>query len=79
MYVKEELKFGELIGVTIEERSLTLIVKKFFDEHRDFGRFIETTIGTPSYYFQHASDALMNSDVRSIHLYSENGMEVYVK
>lgn len=42
------------------------------------GRFIETTIGTPGYYFQYASDALMNSDVRSIHLYSENEMEVYV-
>lgn len=72
------MKFGELIWVTIEERSLTLIVKKIFDEHRDFGRFIETTIGTPSYYFRNASDELMNSDVRSIHLNSEHVMEVYV-
>lgn len=72
------MKFVELIGVTIEERLLTLIVRNIIDR-RDLGRLIETTIGTPSYYFQHASDALMNSDVRSIHLYSENGMEVYVK
>jgi len=73
------MKFGELIEVTIEERSLTLIVKKIFYEDPDLGRFIETTIGKPSYYFQYASDALMNSDVRSINLYSENEMEVYVK
>ena len=73
------MKFGELIGVTIEERSLTLIVKKVIYDRRDFRRFIETTIGAPSYYFQNASDELMNSDVRSIHLYSENEMEVYVK
>ena len=73
------MKFCELIGVTIEERSLTLIVKKVFAERRDLGRFIETTIGTPSYYFQNASDELMNSDVRSIHLNSEHVMEVYVK
>lgn len=72
------MKFGELIEVTIEERSLTLIVKKIFYEDPDLGRFIETTIGTPGYYFQYASDALMNSDVRSINLYSENEMEVYV-
>ena len=72
------MKFGELIGVTIEERSLTLIVKKVLVEGRDLGRLIETTIGTPSYYFQNASDELMNSNVRSIHLYSENEMEVYV-
>ena len=56
------MKFGELIGVTIEERSLTLIVKKVLAERRDFGGFIETTIGTPSYYFQNASDELMNSE-----------------
>lgn len=73
------MKFGELIEVTIEERSLTLIVKKIFYEDPDLGRFIETTIGTPSYYFQYASDALMNSNVRSIHLNSEHVMEVYVK
>lgn len=72
------MKFGELIGVTIEERSLTLIVKKVLVERQDCGRFIETTIGTPSYYFQNASDELMNSNVISIHLYSENEMEVYV-
>lgn len=72
------MKFGELIGVTVEERTLTLIVKKVLSEHWEFGEFIETTIGTPKYYFQHASDELMNSDVRSIHLYSENEMEVYV-
>lgn len=72
------MKFGELIGVTIEERSLTLVVKKVLVERRDLGRFIETTIGTPSYYFQNASDELMNSNVRSIHLYSENEMVVYV-
>ena len=72
------MKIGELIGVTIEERSLTLIVKKVLVELQDCGRFIETTIGTPSYYFQNASDELMNSNVRSIHLYSENEMEVYV-
>lgn len=72
------MKFGELIGVTIEERSLTLIVRNIIDS-RDLGRLIETTIGTLSYYFQKASDKLMNSDVRSIHLCSENVMEVYVK
>lgn len=72
------MKFCELIGVMIEERTLTLIVKKVFAERQDLGRFIETTIGTPSYYFQNASDELMNSNVRSIHLYSENEMEVYV-
>ena len=72
------MKFAELIGVTIEERTLTLIVKKVFADRQDLGRFIETTIGTPSYYFQNASDELMNSNVRSIHLYSENEMEVYV-
>lgn len=73
------MKFCELIGVTIEERSLTLIVKKVLAERGDFGGFIETTIGSPSYYFKNASDELMNSDVRSIHLYSKNEMEVYVK
>lgn len=73
------MKFGELIGVTIEERTLTLIVKKVFADRQYLGRFIETTIGTPGYYFQNASDELMNSNVRSIHLYSENEMEVYVK
>lgn len=71
------MKFGELIGVTIEERLLTLIVRNIIDR-RDLGRLIETTIGTPGYYFQNASDALMNSNVRSINLYSENEMEVYV-
>lgn len=71
------MKFGELIGVTIEERLLTLIVRHIIDS-RDLGRLIETTIGTPKYYFQHASDELMNSTVRSIHLYSEHVMEVYV-
>lgn len=71
------MKFGELIGVTIEERLLTLIVRNIIDR-RDLGRLIETTIGTPNYYFQNASDELMNSNVRSIHLYSENEMEVYV-
>lgn len=71
------MKFGELIGVTIEERSLTLIVRNIIDS-RDLGRLIETTIGTPSYYFQNASDELMNSNVRSIHLNSEHVMEVYV-
>nr|DAU55338.1 MAG TPA: hypothetical protein [Caudoviricetes sp.] len=73
------MKFGELIGVTIEEKSLTFIVKKVISEHREFGGFIETTIGTSNYYFQNASDELLNSDVRSIHLYSKNEMEVYVK
>lgn len=73
------MKFGELIGVTIEERALTLIVKKVIAERRDWGGLIETTIGTSSCYFQKASDELMNSDVKSIHLCSENGMEVYVK
>lgn len=72
------MKFGELIGVTLEEKSLTLIVKKVLFEHREFGGFIETTIGTSNYYFQNASDELLNSDVRSIHLYSKNEMEVYV-
>lgn len=48
-------------------------------DRRDLGRLIETTIGTPSYYFQNASDELMNSNVRSIHLNSEHVMEVYVK
>lgn len=72
------MKFGELIGVTVEERLLTLTVKKVIADRRGFGGFIETTIGTPSYYFQNASDELMNSDVRSIQLYSENEMEVYV-
>lgn len=72
------MKFGELIRVTIEERSLTLIVKKVIVERQDWGGLIETTIGTPSCYFQKASDELMNSDVRSIHLNSENEMEVYV-
>lgn len=72
------MKFGELIGVTTEERTLTLIVKKVLVEHWEFGKFIETTVGTPNYYFQNASDELMNSDVRSIHLYSKYEMEVYV-
>lgn len=71
------MKFGELIGVTIEERLPALIVRNIIDR-RDLGGLIETTIGKPSYYFQYASDALMNSDVRSTHLYSENEMEVYV-
>lgn len=71
------MKFGELIGVTIEERLLTLIVRNII-YRRDLGGLIETTIGTPKYYLQNASDELMNSNVRSIHLYSENEMEVYV-
>lgn len=50
------MKFGELIGVTVEERTLTLIVKKVLSEHWEFGKFIETTIGTPKYYLQNASD-----------------------
>lgn len=72
------MKFGELIGVTIEERLLTLIVRNII-YRRDLGGLIETTIGTPSYYFQNASDELMNRNVRSIHLKSEHVMEVYVK
>lgn len=72
------MKFGELIGVTIEERLPTLIVRNII-YRRDLGGLIETTIGTPSYYFQNASDGLMNSNVRSIHLNSEHVMEVYVK
>ena len=72
------MKFGELIGVTTEERTLTLIVKKVLVEPWETGKFIETTVGTPIYYFQNASDELMNSDVRSIHLYSKDELEVYV-
>lgn len=34
------MKFGELIGVTIEERALTLIVKKVIAERRDWGGLI---------------------------------------
>lgn len=73
------MKFGELIGVTVEERSLTFIVKKVIAERQDLGRFIETTIGSPSYYFQNATDELLNSDVRSVHLISKNEMEVYLQ
>lgn len=39
------MKFGELIGVTLEEKSLTFIAKKVLSEHWEFGKFIETTIG----------------------------------
>lgn len=73
------MKFGELIGVTLEEKSLTFIVKKVFSEHWKFGNFIETTIGTPNYYFQNASDELLHSEVRIIHVISKNEIEVYVK
>lgn len=73
------MKFGELIGVTLEEKSLTFIAKKVLSEHWEFGKFIETTIGTPNYYFQNASDELLHSEVRIIHVISKNEIEVYVK
>lgn len=73
------MKFGELIGVTLEEKSLTFIAKNVLSEHWEFGKFIETTIGTPNYFFQNAPDELMNSDVRSVHLISKNEMEVYLQ
>lgn len=71
------MKFGELIGVTLEEKSLMFITKKVLSEHWEFGKFIETTIGTPN-YFQNASDELLHSEVRSIHVISKNEIEVYV-
>lgn len=63
----------------MKKKSLTFIAKKVLSEHWEFGKFIETTIGTPNYFFQNASDELMNSDVRSVHLISKNEMEVYLQ
>ena len=74
------MKFGELIAVTIDEkRLLVLNVKRIVSDLGPFGWLVETCKGTPGYFFQNAGDDMMNRDVMSVHICSENEMEVRIR